>query len=60
MSSDYVNCRIHKKIHMFVDKNMWMNWWIMWINLHTKEVFAYFIHISGPHSYQHIAVDTIF
>ena len=51
---------MHKKIHMSVGKDMWKKMWIMWITLHTKEVFADFIHISGSHSYQHISVDTIF
>ena len=49
-----------KKIHMLWGKSMWMNWWIMWITLHTKEVFSDFIYVSCPHSYQHISVDTIF
>ena len=29
-------------------------------NLLSKELFAHFYNISGPHSYQQVAVDTIF
>ena len=60
MLSDYVNSLMHKKIHILWGKSMWMNWWIMWITLHAKEVFPDFIYVSGPHSYQHVSVDTIF
>ena len=60
MLSDYVNSLIHKKIHILWGKSMWKIWWIMWITLHAKEVFPDFIYISGPHSYQHVSVDTIF
>ena len=60
MLSDYVNSFIHKKIHILWGKSMWKIWWIMWITLHAKEVFPDFIYISGPHSYQHVSVDTIF
>ncbi len=58
--SNYVNCVMHKKIHMLRGMNMWKTWWIVWITLLTKDTFADFIHISGTHSYQHISVDTIF
>ena len=60
MLSDYVNSLMHKKIHILWGKSMWKIWWIMWITLHAKEVFPDFIYISGPHSYQHVSVDTIF
>ena len=29
-------------------------------NLNSKQGFSDFMHISGPHSYQQISVDTIF
>ena len=60
MLSDYVNSLMHKKIHILWGKSMWKSWWIMWITLHAKEVFPDFIYVSGPHSYQHVSVDTIF
>ena len=60
MLSDYVNPIMHKKIHMLWGKSMWMDWWIMWITLHSQEVFPDFIYVSCPHSYQHVSVDTIF
>ena len=60
MLSDYVNSLMHKKIHILWGKSMWKSWWIMWITLHPKEVFPDFIYVSGPHSYQHVSVDTIF
>ena len=33
---------------------------VLLMKLHAKEVFPDFIYISGPHSYQHVSVDTIF
>lgn len=60
MPSDYVNFLIHKKIHMPLGEYMWMNRWIVWITLESKEIFPDFIYVSRPHSYQQIIVDTIF
>ena len=60
MLSDYVNSLMHKKIHILWGKSMWKSWGIMWITLYPKEVFPDFIYVSGPHSYQHVSVDTIF
>lgn len=51
---------IHEKIHMFMQHQMLINMWIMWITLFGKQIFPDFKHISCPHSYQQVPVHTFF
>lgn len=53
-------CLIHEKIHMLMQLIMLINMWIMWITLSGKQIFPYFQHISGTHSYQQVPVHTFF
>ena len=53
-------CIIHEKIHMPIQLIMLINMWIMWITLSGKQIFPYFQHISGTHSYQQVPVHTFF
>ena len=53
-------CLIHEKIHMPIQLIMLINMWIMWITLSGKQIFPYFQHVSGTHSYQQVPVHTFF
>ena len=57
---NYVNALSTKKIHMLQTYEMLINMWIMWITLFPEKIFADFMHVSGPHSYQQVSVHTVF